>query len=72
MTLADLHYGQRAQIKQVDTKDPAVLRLMVLGMVEGVMVEQGKAALGGDPLEVHVAGCALSIRNEQARCFLVE
>jgi len=72
VTLADLRYGQRAQIYQIDTNDPAVLRLMVLGMVEGVMVEQGKAALGGDPLEVHVAGCALSIRCEQARSFLVK
>lgn len=71
MTLADLRPGERAEITDIDTSDPAVLRLMVLGMVEGVSVLQGKSALGGDPLEVKVSGCALSIRREQARRFAI-
>ncbi len=72
MTLADLRTGECAVITQIDTNDQTVLRLMVLGMVEGVTVQQGKAALGGDPLEVHVSGCSLSIRCEQARRFSVK
>ncbi len=72
MTLAELRTGERAEITSINTHDPTVLRLMVLGLVEGVSVVQGKSALGGDPLEVHVAGCALSIRREQARCFEIK
>lgn len=71
MTLADLRTGERAEITAIDTSDPAVPRLMVLGLVEGVSVLRGKSALGGDPLEVQVAGSALSLRREQARCFNV-
>ena len=71
MTIVDLKPGQSARIESVDTSLPGVVRLMVLGLVEGADVCFQHAAIGGDPLEVNVFGTSISIRKEQARRFQI-
>lgn len=71
MTLSDLQTGTMARISAINTADPAVLRLMMLGLVEGAEVEFMRASIGGDPLEFLVHGAAISLRREQARAFSV-
>jgi ferrous iron transport protein A len=63
--------GERARIESIDTVDPAVQRLMVLGLVEGAELTFLRRSLGGDPLEVRIYGAAISLRDEQARRFRV-
>lgn len=70
-TLADLSPGARVRITSIETSDPAVQRLMILGLVEGAELEFLRASLGGDPLEVRVYGAAISLRRAQARAFHV-
>jgi len=71
MTLTSLQRGQKCVIRAIDTTDPTVQRLMVLGLVEGAEVEYSSAAIGGDPLEFRLFGKAISLREEQARHFTV-
>ncbi len=71
LTLADLKPGDRARIESIETADPAVQRLMVLGLVEGAELVFLRRSLGGDPLEIRLYGAAISLRNEQARRFHV-
>jgi Fe2+ transport system protein FeoA len=71
MTLAKLQRGRKYVINGVDAADPAVQRLMVLGLVEGTEVELASAAIGGDPIEFRVFGNAISLRREQAERFAV-
>ena len=71
MTLASLQRGQKYVIDNVDTAHPDVQRLMVLGLVEGAVVELASAAIGGDPIEFRMFGNAISLRREQAKCFAV-
>ena len=71
MTLASLQRGQKGVIRTIDTSDPMVQRLMVLGLVEGAEVEYCSAAIGGDPLEFRLFGNAISLRKEQALHFTV-
>lgn len=71
MTLADLAPGMDARITEVDAGDAGVLRLMVLGLVEGAPVRFRNAAIGGDPIEVSVLGTSISVRREQARRFRI-
>lgn len=71
MTLADLLPGDKVRIEAIDTTDPAVQRLMVLGLVEGAELTFLRASLGGDPLEFRIHGAAISLRREQARRFEV-
>ena len=71
MTLADLARGEMAKLDKIDTADPGVVRLMVLGMVEDIIVRMENIAIGGDPLEVGFFGSSISLRKEQARHFKV-
>lgn len=71
MTLADLEAGRSVCIEAIDTRDPAVQRLMILGLVEGAELTFLRSSLGGDPLEFRIGGAAISLRREQARCFTV-
>ena len=68
-TLATLKRGQKGIINFVDATDPQVLRLMVLGLVEGAELENAGAAIGGDPMEFRLFGCGISLRQEHARHF---
>jgi Fe2+ transport system protein FeoA len=70
-TLATLKRGQRGIINFVDVTDPQVLRLMVLGLVEGTEIENAGAAIGGDPMEFRLFGCGISLRQEHARHFKI-
>lgn len=70
-TLADLDKGHSAEIEVIDTSGPGVLRLMMLGLVEGATVRHRGTAIGGDPLELSVYGASISVRQEQARYFRV-
>jgi len=72
MTLADLKPGQSGSIKSIETESPGIVRLMVLGLVEGVDVTHENTAIGGDPLEVSVFGASISVRREQARNIKLE
>lgn len=71
MTLCDLETGARVRITNIRTADPAVQRLMLLGLVEGAELRFLRASLGGDPLEFQLYGVAVSLRREQAQSFLV-
>ena len=71
MTLADLAPGETARLDKIDTQDPGVIRLMILGMVEDNTVRMENVAIGGDPLEIGFFGSSVSLRKEQARCFEV-
>ena len=71
MTLRELRPGQSARIEEVDARQPGVVRLMVLGLIEGVEVQYANSAIGGDPMEVSVFGTAISVRKQQAGCFQV-
>lgn len=71
MTLQELRPGQYARIEKVDASQPGVVRLMVLGLIEGVEVRHANSAIGGDPMEVSVFGTAISVRKLQAGFFRV-
>jgi ferrous iron transport protein A len=71
MTLDSLQRGRKYVIEGVDSSDPVVQRLMVLGLVEGTEIELMGRAIGGDPIEYRMFGNAISLRREQARHFAV-
>jgi len=71
VTLSDLKPGDRVRIETIDTADPAVQRLMVLGLVEGAELTFLRTSLGGDPLEFRIHGASISLRRSQAQRFEV-
>ena len=71
MTLRELQRGQSARIEKVDSRQPGVVRLMVLGLTEGTEIQFQNAAIGGDPMEISVFGTSISVRRQQAESFVV-
>ena len=69
--MSDLKPGDRVRIDTIDTADPAVQRLMVLGLVEGAEMTFLRSSLGGDPLEFRIYGASISLRRAQAQRFHV-
>ena len=71
MTLASLKRGCKYVIHSINSADPDVQRLMVMGLVEGAEMELASSAIGGDPIEYRMYGNAISLRREQAQHFAV-
>ena len=66
MTLAHGHVGERFTIERIGGERSFRRRLMELGLVPGTHVELVGVAPLGDPLELLVRGCSLSIRKGEA------
>jgi ferrous iron transport protein A len=64
--LSELPVGGKAVIAQVGGLRPVRRRLMELGLVPGTAVEVVNIAPLGDPMELEVRGCKLSIRHTEA------
>ena len=72
MKLSELKRGATGRIVAVNAKAGGMLRLMVLGLVEGVEITHIQCAIGGDPLEIEVMGASVSVRREQAQHITLE
>jgi ferrous iron transport protein A len=66
MTLAHAARGQQVTITRIGGERAFRRRLMELGLVPGTRVELVGVAPLGDPLELLVRGCSLSIRRGEA------
>ena len=65
--LAALSPGQAGTIAKLDGERPFRRRLLELGLLPGTEVRVVNRAPLGDPLEIEVRGCRLSIRVAEAR-----
>jgi Fe2+ transport system protein FeoA len=69
MTLGETAVGLAATVLHVGGERPFRRRMMELGLLPGTRVEVVRVAPLGDPIELRVRGCLLSIRREEARCI---
>ncbi|MFT5682619.1 MAG: ferrous iron transport protein A [Myxococcota bacterium] len=72
MTLADLPLKTPATVRQVGGPRSFRRRLMELGLVPGTAITVVNVAPLGDPLELSVRGCRLSIRSHEAALIEVD
>jgi ferrous iron transport protein A len=69
--LDELKAGQKAIIKSFKN-DFLSSRLIEMGCLPGEMVVLSKTAPLRCPLAIHVAGCELSLRRQEAASVLIE
>lgn len=72
VTLDTLKVGQRAQVVDVTGDDAISVRLMEMGLIDGVEIEVIGFAPLGDPIEFLVRGYRLSLRAKEAVRVVVE
>lgn len=71
-TLKDLEPGEKARVKKLNGHGPIRRRIVDMGLVPGVEIEMERYAPLGDPVELKVNSCHLSLRKEEADSILVE
>lgn len=71
-TLKDVPVGQSARVLKVGGEGPLRRRILDMGITKGVSIYVRKLAPLGDPMELTVRGCELSIRKSEAEVIEVE
>jgi len=71
LSLEDMPLRAKATIVRVGGERAFRRRLMELGLIPGTEISVENIAPMGDPLELSVRGCRLSIRRRQARAVWV-
>ena len=66
ITLRELHPGQKAKVERIKGRGETTKRLVDMGLTPGAVVEMGRVAPLGDPIEIKVRGYHLSLRKEEA------
>ena len=72
VTLAELEPGTSATIRTFSNSSPLTRRIMTMGINPGAVVTVLRRAPLGDPLEIEVSGCLLTLRHEEALNILVQ
>jgi ferrous iron transport protein A len=65
-TLSQLARGESARVVAVAGGGSMAVRLLEMGLTPGTMIQLVKRAPFGDPLEVRVRGCHVSLRAAEA------
>lgn len=72
VTLRDLNPGEEGRILKVNAKGALYRRILDMGVTRGTEVKVARVAPLGDPLEIVVKGCHLSLRKSEAATIRVE
>jgi Fe2+ transport system protein FeoA len=72
LTLSDLKPGERGLIQRCLGSGAVFQRLCEMGFVEGTRLRVVRYAPFGDPLEVDMDGCHVSLRRAEAAMVLVD
>jgi DtxR family Mn-dependent transcriptional regulator len=71
-TLLDVENGNKCIVKKINKKASVTKRLVEMGISRGSLIEVERVAPLGDPIEIKVKGCHLSLRKTEAVNIEVE
>ena len=71
-TLKDVRVGETAVVKRLHGEGPVRRRIMDMGITKGVQLQVRKVAPLGDPMELNLRNCELSLRKADAEMIEVE
>ena len=70
-TLRDVAIGDTATVRRLTGEGALKRHIMDMGITKGTSVFVRKVAPLGDPIEVTVRGCELSLRKSEAESILI-
>ncbi len=65
-SLRELKPGQKGKVARVVGRGPTHRRILNMGIVPGTEIKIERVAPSGDPIEIKIKGCHLSLRKEEA------
>ena len=72
MTLGEAKVGSTVVVTKIEGDSAYKRRIMDMGLTKGTEIYIRKVAPLGDPVEVTVRGCELSVRKHDAQCVQVK
>lgn len=72
MTLGDAKVGSTVVVTKIEGDSAYKRRIMDMGITKGSELYIRKVAPLGDPVEITVRGCELSVRKDDAQCVQVK
>lgn len=70
-TLKDLKPGERAMIAEVRAQGFLRRRILEIGLVPGRELEMIRYAPLGNPIEIKINGCYISLRQQEAQSIVL-
>ena len=70
-SLRDLRVGQQGVVTEIRSSGPMKRRLVDMGITPGTTVFVRKVAPLGDPMQIHLRGYELLVRESDARDILI-
>lgn len=73
MQLKDMAIGSKGRVKSMNTSTPEYRsRLLMLGVTPGRTLEVIRVAPLGDPIELRIRGCLITVRKDEAEILDIE
>lgn len=73
MQLKDMAIGSKGRVKSMNTSTPEYRsRLLMLGVTPGSTLEVIRVAPLGDPIELRIRGCLITVRKDEAEILDIE
>lgn len=73
MQLKDMAIGAKGRVKSMTTSTPEYRRrLLMLGVTPGSALEVVRVAPLGDPIEIRVRGCLITVRKDEAEILDID
>jgi ferrous iron transport protein A len=69
---AELKFGERVVIINVDSTHPSSQRILEIGFTPGQEIELINSSLFNDPMAFSVRGSLIALRKHEADCIKVE
>jgi ferrous iron transport protein A len=71
-TAAELSYGERGTITDIDTSHPSSRRILEFGFTPGQVIELFSKATFNDPIAILIRGSLVAIRRSEADCIKIK
>jgi ferrous iron transport protein A len=70
-TAAELKFGEKVVIDDIDTEHPSSRRILEIGFTPGQQIELMNISVFNDPMAFSVRGSVIAIRRNEAHCIKV-
>jgi ferrous iron transport protein A len=70
-TAAELNFGEKVIIQDIDSSHPSCIRILEIGFTPGQEIELINKSFFNDPLAFSVRGTLIAIRRAEASCIKV-
>ncbi|MGB5847824.1 MAG: FeoA family protein, partial [Ignavibacteriaceae bacterium] len=70
-TAANLKFGEKVTINDIDTSNPSHHRIIEIGFTPGQEIELVNTSAFDDPIAFSVRGTLIAMRRKEADCIIV-